>query len=158
MERSWQGTSPCFSLVVLTSMSGKSCSHSFTYLCRSPQQSLGTPCPAGDRRCRVNEFIVQGVSLIAFIEHPQPRNTGSVYAKMLVQLYFGAWLALSAPSSGDGLGASRQLGSLCCPGSAALCTKAPQASKSEFWMPAQLHTCSTMFPSQHTAHMKDLMT
>lgn len=36
----------------------------------------------------MNEVIVQGFSLIAFIEHPQPRNTGSVYAKMLVLPFF----------------------------------------------------------------------
>lgn len=34
----------------------------------------------------MNEFIVQGFSLIACIEHLQPRNTGSVYAKMLLLL------------------------------------------------------------------------
>lgn len=133
--------------MVLSSVSGKS--HS----CHSLQQALCAPCLAGDQRYHVNEFVVQGVSLIAFIEHQQPRNTGSVYAKMLVLLFLGAWLALSAPSSSGGLGASRQLSS---PGSAGLHTKAPQGFKSTFWTPAQLNTCSTMFPSQPTAHMKDL--
>lgn len=67
---------------------------------------------------------------------------------MPVLLYLGARLALSAPSSGNGLGASIQLGRPHRSGSAGLGVKAPQVFRPEFWTPAQPHTSSPMFPSQ----------
>lgn len=141
---------------------------SFTFVCKqvlfpflptpSPLLAAGPVCPAGDWRHCLNEFIVPGFSLMAFIERPQPGTQGVSMQKCLYCFILEHGWLFQLPAAAMGWGQSRELGSSCHPGCAGLCTQATQALKSEYWTPAQLHTHSSMFPSQHTAHMKNLVT